>query len=154
MRIIWRLGKASGREIFDASLEERTLDYRTMGTHLRRMADKGYLRVTAKDGKSKYFEARVRKKTVLRQEIDAFMGEVLADEPEAVELLQEALRGRFGTSAAASFGPDTQRAIKSGDPGHLASSSLQALEREGWELVGAVQTGDALVAMIKTRTHE
>ena len=43
-QIVWRLGKATVREVYEALPENRNLDFKTVQTYLRRLEAKGYVR--------------------------------------------------------------------------------------------------------------
>ena len=42
-QIVWKLGKATVREVFEAMPSERGLDFKTVQTYLRRLEAKGYV---------------------------------------------------------------------------------------------------------------
>ena len=65
-QIVWRLGKASVRQVLDALPAKRNLDFKTVQTYLRRLEAKGYLR-TRMEGRSKIYFPQVRPDQVIRE---------------------------------------------------------------------------------------
>ena len=92
MNVCWRLGRATAREIHEASEEGRRRDYRTTKTMLDRMAAKGWLRVTKVGPVRVYAPAVSRSRAlgpVVREFIDQVLGRSLA--PLFVHLAEEDL---------------------------------------------------------------
>lgn len=92
LRVCWRLGKATGREIYDELLLEETVDYRTVAARFKTLAARGYLRVSRKDGKSRYLEPVVSERDVVREEIRRFLADIVGEDEVAWEVLAEELR--------------------------------------------------------------
>jgi len=90
MRICWRLGRVSVRQILKEDLKKRKRDYRTILTFVSRMAAKGFLEVE-KEGNTNYYTATLSQKKGLQREIDRFLKEVVGPEPENMELVETAL---------------------------------------------------------------
>ena len=68
-RILWSLGQATVRQVFEGGAADRGHEFTTVQTYLRRLEQKGY--VTAKlVGKTRQYKPRVRPKTVIRQTVD------------------------------------------------------------------------------------
>jgi BlaI family penicillinase repressor len=65
-RIVWRLGSARVREIVEALPADRSLDFFTVQTYLRRLKAKGYLR-TRREGRADVYFAAVKPASVIRQ---------------------------------------------------------------------------------------
>ena len=63
-RIVWDLGEATVRQVFEALRPDRKLDFWTVQTYLRRLKVKGYLR-TRKEGRSNVYVPSVRPDTVI-----------------------------------------------------------------------------------------
>ena len=63
-RILWRLGGATVRDVFEALPSERDIDFKTVQTYLRRLEEKGYLRTRFK-GKNKFYTAKVSPRRVI-----------------------------------------------------------------------------------------
>lgn len=66
---VWELKQASVREVYERLNAKRSIEFSTVQTYLRRLADKGYLHV-AKRGRSLVYSSRVRSGTVVREVID------------------------------------------------------------------------------------
>lgn len=86
MRICWRRGRCTVREVLTDSLPKNTRDYRTVLTLMTRIADKGYLKVE-KEGKTNYYTPSLPKERALRREIKLFLEDVVGSDPEGLELL-------------------------------------------------------------------
>ncbi len=71
-RIVWDLGNATVRQVFDKVEPSRELDFKTVQTYLRRLEAKGYLR-TKQDGRSKVYSPKVRPGQVIRETVDDFL---------------------------------------------------------------------------------
>ena len=65
-QIVWRLENATVRQVLDELPEDRGLDFWTVQTYLRRLAQKGYLKFR-KDGRSNVYSAAVDPKRVIRK---------------------------------------------------------------------------------------
>ncbi|MEO2014631.1 MAG: BlaI/MecI/CopY family transcriptional regulator [Fuerstiella sp.] len=68
-QIVWRLKNATVRQVVDELPEDRGLDFWTVQTYLRRLAQKGYLK-SRKDGRSNVYSAAVDPKRVVREVFD------------------------------------------------------------------------------------
>ena len=90
MRICWRLGRATVRQVLKEDRKKHRRDYRTILTFMSRMANKGWLKVE-KERNTNYYSPAVPQKRALRGEIRLFLDEVVGIEPEHLELLQTAL---------------------------------------------------------------
>ncbi len=80
-QIVWRLGEATVRDVVDALPDDRELDFWTVQTYLRRLAQKGFLEVQKK-GRSNVYSAAVEPQRVIgevfRDTIDRlFNGEAI-----------------------------------------------------------------------------
>ncbi len=74
MQICWRLGRATARQVHEAS--DRTRDYRTVKTLLDRMAAKGFLRIE-KLGRLSLFVPAVARSRALSEVVTTFVDDVL-----------------------------------------------------------------------------
>ena len=74
MQICWRLGRATARQVHEASDGKR--DYRTIKTLLDRMAAKGFLRIE-KLGRLSLFVPAVARRRALSEVVTAFVDDVL-----------------------------------------------------------------------------
>jgi predicted transcriptional regulator len=90
-RIVWQLGEASVRQVLDALPPERTLDFKTVQTYLRRLDAKGYLR-TRREGRAKVYLPRVRPDQVVREVIDDLVHRLFGG--EALPLFQHLIQDR------------------------------------------------------------
>ncbi|QDT49251.1 Penicillinase repressor [Symmachiella dynata] len=71
-RIVWDLGNATVRQVFEQVDPSRELDFKTVQTYLRRLEAKGYLN-TQQDGRSKVYSPKVRPRQVIRETVDDFL---------------------------------------------------------------------------------
>lgn len=76
MKISWKKGQSTAREIYDVASKHREWEYQTVKTMLDRLAQKGYLRVGKVGPICLYDPAITRAKTVGKA-IDAFLDTVL-----------------------------------------------------------------------------
>lgn len=80
-RTIWRLGKATVGQVFQALPEDSEIDYTTVQTYIRRLEQKGYIRST-RTGRNKVYSPKVQPRKVIKETVDDLMerlfdGEVL-----------------------------------------------------------------------------
>lgn len=71
-RIVWDLGSATVRNVFERVDAARGLDFKTVQTYLRRLEAKGYLR-TKLEGRSKVYSPKVRPGQVIRETVEDFV---------------------------------------------------------------------------------
>lgn len=64
-RIVWDLKQATVRQVLEALPEGRELDFFTVQTYLRRLAEKGYLKAR-REGRANVYSPRVRPDRVVR----------------------------------------------------------------------------------------
>jgi BlaI family penicillinase repressor len=67
-RIVWDLKEAGVRQIYEALPPDRDIDFTTVQTYLRRLEEKGYLKVRL-EGRSRVYSPRVRPQTVIRETV-------------------------------------------------------------------------------------
>jgi len=91
MRICWRLGPCTVREVLREDLRTHIRDYRTILTFMTRMANKGWLRVE-KQGNTNYYSPAAPKNAAMDSEIRRFLEEIVGDDPENRQLLHEIIR--------------------------------------------------------------
>ncbi len=84
-RVLWSLGKATVREVFEAFPKKQRPDFTTVQTYLRRLEAKGYLQNT-QEGRIKIYSPRVRPKQVIRETVDDFMNRLF--DGEALPLMR------------------------------------------------------------------
>jgi BlaI family transcriptional regulator, penicillinase repressor len=68
-RVLWELGEATPRQVFEAYPNQRKVDFATVQTYLRRLEAKGYVRAR-REGKIKYLTARIQPKRVIQETIN------------------------------------------------------------------------------------
>ena len=71
-RVLWDLGEATSRQVFDAYPNKRKVGFVTVQTYLRRLESKGYIR-TRREGGTNVHRPRVRPRTVIREAVDDFL---------------------------------------------------------------------------------
>jgi BlaI family penicillinase repressor len=76
MNLCWELGRATAREIYEASLKKKKRDYQTVKTLLDRMGAKGFLKVE-KQGPLCIFTPAVKRTYAVTSAIDEFIETVL-----------------------------------------------------------------------------
>lgn len=64
MKVIWRLGSVTVRDVYEDLLAERTIAYTTVMTMMRILEDKGYLKKTSADRAFVYSPAKPRQQVV------------------------------------------------------------------------------------------
>ena len=79
-QIVWRLGKATVREVFEAMPRQRGLDFKTVQTYLRRLEAKGYVQ-TRREGRNNVYSSRIRPSQVVRQLVDDFVNRIFGGQP-------------------------------------------------------------------------
>ena len=90
MRICWRLGRSTVRDVLREDLKTRSRDYRTILTFMTRMTKKGWLKVE-KEGNTNYYKPAVHEGQALEEEIRRFLDHVVGPEPQGRELLNRIL---------------------------------------------------------------
>ncbi len=90
-RIVWELGEATVRQVYEALPAERKLDFWTVQTYLRRLKAKGYLK-TRRQGRSNVYSPRVRPAQVVRDVVDDFLNRLY--DGEALPLFQQLIHDR------------------------------------------------------------
>ncbi len=83
-RIVWRLGKGTVREVFEAMPPDRAVELKTVQTFLRRLEAKGYLRST-RLGRSKVYRPRIRPQKAIREAVNDLIRQLF--EGDALPLL-------------------------------------------------------------------
>ena len=64
MKIVWRLGTATVRDVYEALRAERTIAYTTVMTMMRILEDKGYLKKTTHERAHVYRPTKARQAVV------------------------------------------------------------------------------------------
>jgi predicted transcriptional regulator len=78
-RIVCDLGQATVRQVADALPPDRNIDFWTVQTYLRRLADKGFLRVK-RQGRANVYFPRVESKRILVKAVSDFLERALGGE--------------------------------------------------------------------------
>jgi len=91
MRICWRLGRCTVREVLREDLKTHIRDYRTILTFMTRMANKGWLTVE-KGGNTNYYSPAAPKNAAVELQIRRFLKEIVGNDPENRQLLHEIIR--------------------------------------------------------------
>ena len=89
-RILWTVGPATVRSVFEACPDNEPMDFSTVQTYLRRLEAKGH--ATSKlDGRVRVYSARTKPKTVIRQTVNDLVGRLFAGEamPLVRHLIEE-----------------------------------------------------------------
>ena len=79
-QIVWKLGQATVREVFEAMPKERRLDFKTVQTYLRRLEAKGYVQ-PRREGRNNVYAPSVRPRQVVRQMVDDFVDRMFGGQP-------------------------------------------------------------------------
>jgi len=90
-RVLWDLGSATVRAVFEAFPAERRIDFTTVQTYLRRLESKGYVKA-ALDGRARVYTPRVRPQTVIRETLDDLVDRLFGG--EALPLVRHLIEDR------------------------------------------------------------
>ncbi len=71
-RVLWKLGSATVRQVYEAIPEARGLNFTTVQTYLRRLEEKAYVRVRL-EGRTRVYSPRVKPAQVVRETVDDFL---------------------------------------------------------------------------------
>jgi predicted transcriptional regulator len=80
LRIVWSLKSATVKEICDSLSKERSANYATVQTLLRRLEKKGYVRHELK-GKAHVFTAAVKQEDVIKRTVGDFVERLFGGDP-------------------------------------------------------------------------
>jgi len=108
-QIVWKLGRATVREVFEAMPSERDLDFKTVQTYLRRLEAKGYVQ-TRREGRNNVYAPRVRPSQVVRNLVDDFVNRIFGGQP--FPLVQQLLEQRELSDEEIDRLQDTLRELK------------------------------------------
>jgi len=78
-RIVWNLGEATVRQVFETFPAERRPDFTTVQTYLRRLEAKGYLRAKRR-GRTMVYRARVQPDDVIHETISDLVNRLFGGE--------------------------------------------------------------------------
>lgn len=89
-RVLWGLGAGTVRQVHEAFPPERTIDFATVQTYLRRLEAKGYVQARL-EGRILVYSPRVKPRTVIRQTVDDLVDRLFGGEtlPLVQHLIEE-----------------------------------------------------------------
>ena len=89
-RILWEIGPATVRKVFESCPETPPIDFSTVQTYLRRLETKGHAASKLK-GRVRVYSARTKPKTVIRQTVDDLVSRLFAGDamPLVRHLIEE-----------------------------------------------------------------
>jgi len=90
-RLVWELKSASVRQVFEALPESRSVDFTTVQTYLKRLEEKGYLKVRL-ENRSRIYSPRVKPRTVIRETVDDLVERLFGG--EAMPLMKHLVEER------------------------------------------------------------
>lgn len=98
-RLLWELGEATVRQVHEALPAERTIDFTTVQTYLRRLDAKGYVR-TWLERRTRVYAPKVKPATVIRETVNDLVDRLFGGEtlPLVQHLIEE--RGIGGEGLA------------------------------------------------------
>ena len=76
-RILWDVGPATVRAVFEACPADPPIDFSTVQTYLRRLETKGHAN-SKLDGRVRVYWARTKPQTVIRQTVDDLVSRLFA----------------------------------------------------------------------------
>lgn len=88
-RIVWNLKQATVRQVMDSLPPERSLDFFTVQTYLRRLTDKGYL-VAKREGRTNVYHPKVKPDRVVKHAVRDFLKQLF--DGKALPLMQHLLQ--------------------------------------------------------------
>jgi len=95
-RIVWSLGKATVREVYESFPAKRRPAFSTIQTYLSRLEKKGYLRVRM-EGRTKLYRTRARPSRVVQESVEEFLNRLF--DGEAMSLVRHLIDERGLTKA-------------------------------------------------------
>ena len=90
-RVLWELGSASVRQVHEALPADRTIDFTTVQTYLRRLETKGYAKAKL-EGRARVYAPRVKSRTVIRETVDDLIERLFGG--EAMPLMRHLIEDR------------------------------------------------------------
>ena len=90
MKVVWQLGSATVRDVYETLLSRRRIAYTTVMTMMKIMEDKKYLRRRL-EGRAFVYEGTKPKKQMIREMVSEFINRVFngATEPLVAHLVEE-----------------------------------------------------------------
>jgi BlaI family penicillinase repressor len=90
-RVLWQLGEATVRQVHEAFPAERSIEFATVQTYLRRLETKGYVK-TRLDGRVRVYAPRVRPTTVIRETVNELVDRLFGG--DALPLVRHLIEDR------------------------------------------------------------
>ncbi len=90
-RIVWDLGEATLRQVFEKVPADRQIDIKTVQTYLRRLEAKGYLKSKV-DGRQRLYRQKVQASKVVRENVTEFVDRLF--DGEVLSLMQHLVQDR------------------------------------------------------------
>lgn len=90
-RIVWDLGEASVRQVYERFSEAKAIDIKTVQTYLRRLEAKGYLKSRV-EGRQRLYRQRVQAEKVVRENVGDFVDRLFGG--EVLPLMQHLVEER------------------------------------------------------------
>jgi BlaI family transcriptional regulator, penicillinase repressor len=91
VRIVWNLGEATVRRVFEAFPANRAIDFTTVQTYLRRVEAKGYLK-SHRQGRALVYRSHVQPDQVIRETVGDLVNRLF--DGQTVPLLHHLIRDR------------------------------------------------------------
>lgn len=91
LKIIWDLGTATVREVYEALRQEKKVAYTTVMTMVKVLEEKHYVRQKRQEGRAYVYEATKPKSSVVSQMVEDFVGRVFdgSAQPLVVGLIKD-----------------------------------------------------------------
>ena len=86
MKVVWRLGQATVRDVYEALRAERTIAYTTVMTMMRILEDKGYLKKAATADRAYLYAPSKPQQQVLGAMVRDFIDRVFDGAPDSLLL--------------------------------------------------------------------
>ena len=90
-RIVWDLGEATLRQVYEKIPADRQIDIKTVQTYLRRLEAKGYLKSKV-DGRQRLYRQKVQASKVVRENVTEFVDRLF--DGEVLSLMQHLVQDR------------------------------------------------------------
>ena len=88
-KVLWKLKRASARQVHDALPGKKKIDFSTVQTYLTRLEDKEYIK-SQKEGRVKIFSAKANPNSVIRDKVNEVL-ELLFD-GDAVPMMRHLIQ--------------------------------------------------------------
>ena len=89
-RVLWDLRSATVREVHEALSSDLDIDFTTVQTYLRRLANKGYVHARL-EGRTRIYTPKVKARTVIRETLDDLIERLFGGEtlPLMMHLIED-----------------------------------------------------------------